>query len=29
MGIADYILKKHTILWPRVGSHWDEVVWKA
>lgn len=29
VGIGDYVLKKHSTLWPRVGSHWDEVVWKA
>lgn len=29
ISIVDYILKKYSTLWPRVGSRWDEVVWKT
>ncbi|MHA1873925.1 MAG: glycosyltransferase [Candidatus Heimdallarchaeaceae archaeon] len=28
IGIVNYILKKYSALWPRVGSAWDEMVWK-
>lgn len=29
MGIIDYLFKRHSALWTRVGSPWDEMAWKT
>jgi len=29
IGIMDYAFKRYSLLWPRVGSPWDEMAWES